>query len=249
MLAKLDSTWFLNIKSHPESRATLICFPHGGGSASVFWPWQAIPLELDIWALKLPGRDKRIAETPITSPTELVNLILEALPKSFSKPFIFYGHSMGAGIAFELILELQKQKRRLPSLYIASGREPPHYKYRHSVNNLDDDELIHYVKSLGSAPDNLPTNTDFLKLYLPKIRADYILNANIPQRNPITLPIPIAIINGKEDRLLEMKNLQDWSLYSSYPVHSSFLSGNHFFIENNFSEFSTVFCQLCCTIL
>lgn len=232
-----DKKWFLNIKSVDNARATVLCFPCGGGSASSFWPWQSIPFDANVWGLKLPGRDSRIAETSITSPAELVNHIITAFPDTFRTPLVFYGHSMGAGIAFEIIHELQKQQRALPELFIASGREPPHVDYRFSVNHLNDDELLDYVKKLGGVSGDLPTSRDFLNHYLPKIRADYQLNGNIPKRAAVKLPLPIAIVNGDEDPLLRTAILPQWEQHTAHPLTSGFLPGDHFFMERNFPVF------------
>lgn len=229
----LDKKWFLNIKKVAHPHATLICFPYGGGSASFFWNWQTIPLDIDIWALKLPGRDNRITEAAITSSSELITHILNAFPQVFENDFILYGHSMGAGIAFETILALQNQQRQLPALLIASGREPPHCEYRFHVNHMDDEELLQYIQKLGGVGQKIPHNKEFLQHYIPKVRSDYVLNSNLPRHNIIQLPMPIATINGHQDPLLRMETLALWKEYSSQTYENDILEGNHFFMESN----------------
>lgn len=229
----MNKTWFLNIKSSPHAKATVLCLPCGGGSAASFWGWQSIPLDVNIWALKLPGRDNRISDEFITSSTELVSAIIAALPETFAHPYILYGHSMGAGLAFELLLALQKQRREVPVLFIAAGREPPDCEYRFNVNHLSDDDLINYVQSLGGVQQKIPTDSQFLPQYLAKIRADYQLNANIPIREPLLLPLSIAIVNGEADPLIHMEKLNGWSHYSTQPLKHYLLPGDHFFMNNN----------------
>lgn len=227
----IDKKWFLNIKYHPEACATVLCLPCGGGSASSFWSWQDLHLNVNVWALKLPGRDNRIAESFITSPKQLILSIIEAMPRTWPTPFILYGHSMGAGLAFELILALQKQGRALPALFIAAGREPPNCEYRFTVKELSDEGLISYIQGLGGVYQQIPADIHFLKLYLAKIRADYQLNANIPSHSNVTLPVPIVIMNGDTDPLVGMETLNDWRRFTTKSFQSILLSGDHFFMN------------------
>lgn len=121
MEGTFDRNWFMPIRNEKVASINIVCFPWGGGGASVFWPWKKIDYDANIWALKLPGRESRIAESLITSASKLVDYIIDALPPSFRKPCIFYGHSMGAGIAMQTINTLYKMKRTLPKMLIASG--------------------------------------------------------------------------------------------------------------------------------
>lgn len=248
-MTDFDKKWFLNIKKVDSPKATIICLPCGGGSAAFFWNWKTIPLEVNIWALKLPGRDNRITEAAITSANEVVSHILQALPTHFDHPIIFYGHSMGAGIAFEMILALQAQKRQLPSLLIASGREPPHCEYRFTVQHLNDDALLQYIQKLGGVSQKIPTNPEFLQQYLPKIRADYQLNSDLPRREIIKLPLSIAIINGDTDPLIRADKLAHWEEYTELSFESIFLAGDHFFMETNPEYFISRISKMVTTIL
>lgn len=237
MSDRLSKEWFLSIRYNERAPLNIICFPCGGGSASSFWSWKDLPVDANIWALKLPGRESRIAETPITRSNELVSHLVNVLPSTFPTPFVFYGHSMGAGIAFETMLELHKRKRDLPDLFIACGRESPQSAYRFSVENMDDHSLIEYMQTLGGIPQSLPSNKAFMGQYIPKIRADYLLNASIPTREAVSLPVLIHLMNGKNDPLVQLEKLVDWSCYTAYPLSSCYLPGGHFFMEECREEY------------
>lgn len=232
-----DKNWFMAIRYNENAHLNIVCFPYGGGGSCAFWSWKRLSLNANIWALKLPGRENRIAERPIISAVELVDHIIEAFPTTFTTPFIFYGHSMGAGLAFQTIVELKKRKKQLPMLLIASGREPPHCKPLNPVSHLDDAALIQYMQKLGGITNEIPKNDDFLKQYLPKIRADYQLNSTILQKKPEPLPIFIFIANGQNDPVVRAEILNEWAKYTKYSLNSLTLPGGHFFMDDYFDIF------------
>jgi len=139
-----DKNWFAAIKNNEFGVVNIVCFPFGGGGVSSFWAWKNYLIKANIFVLKLPGRETKRFEPLINCSKKLANHIVDALPLSLKYPLIFYGHSMGAGLAHLTILELYKRNRLLPSLLIVSGREPPHIPYIYSVNNLNDKELIQH---------------------------------------------------------------------------------------------------------
>lgn len=237
MTISFDQTWFMPIRKIEDASLIIVCFPYGGGGASKFWPWKNLRVNADIWAVKLPGRESRISEPLVTSSTEVINSIIKGLPRDFKTRFIFYGHSMGAGLAFQTILELRKKKKILPTLLIASGREAPHFKLPNIESQLDDENMIKYIEQLGGVSGRISINEEFIKQYIPKIRADYILNYNIPIQKPTALPLYIHTINGKQDTLVSEGLLAEWAKHTQYPLTTSMLKGGHFFMEEYPEEF------------
>lgn len=237
MTILLDQTWFMPIRRVKHASAIIICFPYGGGGASKFWPWKNLQVNADVWAIKLPGRESRICEPLVTSSAEMINCIINALPHDLETPFIFYGHSMGAGLAFQAILELQKRKKKLPMLLIASGRDAPHFKLPNIASQFNDENLIKYIKDLGGVSGDISKNEEFIKQYIHKIRADYILNYDIPIQKPNVLPLYIHIINGKQDNLVRENLHTEWEKYTAYSLTTTILEGGHFFMEEYPKEF------------
>lgn len=228
----------LNEVTNP--RFNIICLPCGGGSASSFYSWKSFFPESNLWALKLPGRDSRIAEPFIILANHIVEVIIENLSQNFREPLIIYGHSMGAGIAFQTVAELFKLGMPLPQLLILSGREAPHFTYNNVTTEMDDEQLIRYIEQLGGATRTIPRHLDFLNQYLIKIRADYQLNSSIATLIPQSLPVKISLINGSDDPLIDFERLHQWSQHTEYPINSNVLPGGHFFCEEFFEKFMLV---------
>lgn len=243
MANQFDPHWFLRIQEVSKTALNLVCFPYGGGGAGAFVPLKQANLPVNIWALKLPGREKRIDEPRFTSASHLVDTLLEILPTQ--NPFIFYGHSMGAGIAFETILSLKQRGCSLPFALIASGREPPHFSYPNPIFNLTDAALVSYIQALGGFPGEMSNDSSFITPYLQKIRADYQLNDSLPIRIPQALPMEIHVINGENDPLINKYQISEWKLYSQFPISESWLPGDHFFIHKQFKEFTKFINTIC----
>lgn len=233
-----DKNWFMEIRYNELAKFNMLCFPWGGGNASSFLIWKMLPYNLvNIWALKMPGRESRIDDKLIYCSSELIKLIINALPLSSEIPLIFYGHSLGAGLAYQTIIELNHRQLLLPKLFIASGRMPPHYSNSNPIANMNNIEIINYVKTLGGVGAEIPHTDEFLKYYLPKIKADYKINSTIPNFEAHPLPICIKIINGKDDPLIKGDKLSEWSLHTCHPLESFILPGGHFFMNEGFKEF------------
>ncbi|WP_239510456.1 thioesterase domain-containing protein, partial [Stenotrophomonas maltophilia] len=50
---------------------------------------------------------------------------LAAVPQLLQRPYVLFGHSMGAAVAYELVLALQQRNAALPNLLALSASEGP----------------------------------------------------------------------------------------------------------------------------
>ena len=121
----LPAAWFPNAGTADAPR--LFCFPHAGGGAGqplTLSGWTAVPV-------RLPGRESRLAEAPFERMGPLVAALADNIDSYLDRPFAFFGHSMGAVVAFELARELRRRSRPLPAMLIASGARAPQFRRHH----------------------------------------------------------------------------------------------------------------------
>ncbi|HEY4595173.1 MAG TPA: alpha/beta fold hydrolase, partial [Thermoanaerobaculia bacterium] len=84
----------------------MFCFPYAGGGASTYRGWGAsLSSDLEVCPVQLPGRESRLREPALTSTESMVPAIADALAPYLNLPFVLFGHSMGAAIAFALARE------------------------------------------------------------------------------------------------------------------------------------------------
>ena len=89
-----------------KSRMQLFLFPYAGASAAIFRGWTArFDDRFELIAIQLPGRANRLSEPPLTDHRQLFEEVTDAIIERLGAArFAFYGHSMGALLAFEVTL-------------------------------------------------------------------------------------------------------------------------------------------------
>src|ERR1041385_982226 len=105
MMAAIKETnlWFPNVRSDSRVKLRLFCFPYAGGGTNIYRSWAAkLPPQVDVCPVQLPGRGHRIREASYTNVPTLTKALAEAIRPFLNQPFAFFGHSMGAILAFEL---------------------------------------------------------------------------------------------------------------------------------------------------
>src|SRR5262245_13056700 len=96
-------------ESSEQVRLRLFCFPYAGGSASVYREWHsAFPPEIELLPIQMPGRENRWSEQAISRMSTLVERLATDLHPLMNLPFAFFGHSMGAIVAFELARQVRR---------------------------------------------------------------------------------------------------------------------------------------------
>jgi surfactin synthase thioesterase subunit len=233
--------WLVPIRRGAAPRLRLLCFSYGGGGASAFWPWRAsLPGDVDLWALRLPGRESRLAEPFVTDPGEAVAAITAQLTDMSGPGWVFYGHSLGAGLALETAKLLRDRGEALPVLFLASGRLPPHCPYTRGWADRSEAELRAHLRELGGVEPEALDNPTFWSLYLPKIRADFRLNENLAYVRTDPFDFLIVLINGADDPLVNETQLQGWHEYTNGAIRTFRVGGGHFFIHSHFSDFIAI---------
>src|SRR6185369_17478936 len=95
--------WLVSFEYNERASLRLFCFPYAGGGALVYRDWHRfLPGSIGVYSAQLPGRGDRLAEPPFLELPALIEPLTEAIMPYLDKPFAFFGHSMGALIAFEL---------------------------------------------------------------------------------------------------------------------------------------------------
>src|SRR5229473_7209383 len=138
----LDGRWFTGYRPKHGGKLRLFCFPHAGGSASSYHHWRSLlPGSVDVCLVQLPGRAARINEAPFTRLKPLVLELARVMRQHLDMPFAFFGHSMGALIAFELARLLQNQHKMMPECVLVSARRAPHLPPKKTTYNMPEPQF------------------------------------------------------------------------------------------------------------
>ncbi len=233
MAAPLDNNpWFLLHRVTPVARVRLFCFPFAGSGASVFHSWKnGLPDELDVVGVQIPGRENRFRENAFTEMKPLVAQLSQPMRPYFDKPVVFFGHSMGALIAFELARTLQSSFGLEVSHLIVGGCNAPHLDSPLSVSlhQLADDDFIDALGRLNGTPQEVFENAELMQVFLPIIRADIKLAETYVYKGDDLLTSPITILRGDQDHDTSVESMERWQELTTEPAVLHPIPGDHFF--------------------
>jgi len=210
----------------------LFCFHYAGGSASVFRPWvKDLIAPVEIIGIQMPGRETRFTEMPFYDLRHVIEDLITHFPVYFDKPFIFFGHSVGARISFELTRALRKKGYPLPQHLIVSGANPPHLPLRRKrIHHLPDSEFISELSSYNGIPMILMENKELLSLFTPTLKADFSISETYAYLEEAALSCPISVFGGIEDPYVATEDLSGWQSQTCIEFEKYLFKGDHFFL-------------------
>lgn len=220
--------------AHPRLR--LFCFPYAGGSAAIYHQWPTCtPADTEVLAVQYPGRATRLREAPITDLDLLLDDIEVTIVPLLDRPFAFFGHSMGATVAYELARRLQAKQKPLPAHLFLSGRSAPHFPAAKStLHTLPDQDFLASVRAMNGTPAELLEHSELMEMMLPVIRADFQLLETWQHEAAAPLDLPISVFGGLADDGVPLENLDAWAAYTTGKMKRHMFPGDHFFLHQQY---------------
>lgn len=239
----LSARWFERLSTAGTPLLRLFCFPYAGGSAQVFRMWQRnLPAQVELCLVHLPGRGRRMTETPFTRLQPLVQAVADAMVPEINSRFALYGHSMGALVSFELARELRRRNLSPPlHLFVSGRRAPSAPKTDPPIFHLPPRELIAEIKRLNGTPREFFEHAELQELFLPLLRADFEIVDTYAYAPEAPLAFPITVYGGEQDEQVPIESLTVWEEQTSTKFKLRMLPGDHFFIHNHEMEFIKAF--------
>lgn len=238
-LPRPGDAWFVRPRPHPYAPVRLFCFSHAGGAASAYYGWGAALDMVEVLAVQLPGREGRMREAPITDSRVLIAQLADAIEPWLDRPFVFFGHSMGALIAYELTLELRRRNLRMPATVFVSGRRSPSVEelgnFMHKLN--DRDLVLELNRRFSGLPAAITDDAELLALFLPVIRADITLLETHAGRAELPLDVPLSAFGGIDDAGTSTALLAAWQDLVTPPLRVCHFEGGHFYLHQHRAAF------------
>lgn len=224
--------WVIRTAS-PVRRHRLFCFPYAGGNAFGFARWQdSLSPAIEVCAIQAPGRGARIAEPPIDALPVLLRALAPEVARFDDLPFSFFGHSVGALVAFELTRYLRLHGMRLPERLIVSGCQAPQFRSEsRNLHALGDDAFLEVLRQYAGTPPEVLESRELMAMLLPTIRADFSLAENYRYRYSPLLPLPISVFAGTTDENKAPGQVDGWQKETSRACEVSWFEGGHFFLN------------------
>ena len=219
-----------------DNRIKLFCLPYAGGSSVIYHPWKAhIGDQIELIPVELAGRGRRINENPYRNIDEAVEDVYQFIKDQIQfSPYMIFGHSMGAMIAYELTQKIRREGAKAPLHVFFSGKGALHVERPDKVklHLLDDSAFKKEVIDLGGTPPEFFEYPELMELFLPLLKNDFRVAETYKFKSPIQpFDQDITVLLGKEDDLNEAQ-CQEWVEHSTAICLTHYFEGGHFFIND-----------------
>jgi medium-chain acyl-[acyl-carrier-protein] hydrolase len=233
------SKWILRPRPTPAASLRVFLFPYAGLGPSVFRSWVAeFPPHVEVCLVQPPGREGRWAEQPFVSVAAMAEAATDALIPHLATPFVFFGHSLGALVSFEITRRLRRRNAPLPLKLIASAHRAPQLPNPHPpLRQLNDQDFIDQIcRQYGGISQAVLDHPDLIALMLPCLRADFTAFETYRYEPEEQLACPISAFGGTTDGRVSPDEVAAWREQTSDSFTMQMLDGGHFFLQNRRDE-------------
>jgi surfactin synthase thioesterase subunit len=214
----------------------LYIFPHAGGSAQYYVPFaKAFVSEIKRVAVQYPGRGGSHdlgSFTTIPDLAERTHRMLSPLDQSHGK-VAFFGHSMGALLAFEVARRFEVAGNPISALFVSASAAPGRVGYDYIPDS--DRGLLDAVSEMTGVNPEFLENEEFAAKILPTLRG---LKAISKYDCPVdaTVSCPIFAFIGDDDEVATYEKAVPWSQRTTSEFSVRVFTGHHFYLEDHLPE-------------
>ncbi|GIQ70278.1 hypothetical protein XYCOK13_31020 [Xylanibacillus composti] len=162
--------------------------------------------------------------------------ISEAIYPYLQCPFLLFGHSLGARIAFEVARNLRRTRGIQPCRLIVAGSRAPHIPEPRPLHQLPEEEFINELRRFSGTPEAILQSKELLQFFLPILRADFQLDETYVYVDDAPLDCPISVFGGTDDTEASREELDAWAAYTTGECSVEMIKGDHFFLKTQRDE-------------
>jgi len=209
----------------------IFSIPFAGGSVYSLKPFEIYMNEGVRWIpLEPPGRGRRIREPLIRDLQQMAADIFNQVRSGLDEPYAFYGHSMGAMLAYLVTRMALDADLPPPTRLFLSGCGAPASKSKMpGRHKLPKTEFWKALKELGGSPDEVLQNEELQHYFEPILRADFEAIEKYDYQEATPFDIPVTVIIGY-DEFVTREEAEQWQMETRAPIDVISYPGNHFFI-------------------
>lgn len=151
-----------------------------------------------------------------------------------TEPHLFFGHSMGALVAYRLACYRRAHHEVTPRALLLSAYSAPHLPSPFPADGVDDNHLANLIEGIGGLPVDLPPRwrSELLAVFRDDIQlCDVDGDGDAAAAEP-PLDCPFHLFGGAADPLVDGEDLEAWGRQTTQPVDVRILPGGHFYLRD-----------------
>lgn len=223
------------LRPTPGAAMKLLLFPYAGAGPSVLSDLaNTLPPWMEPVGVVYPGREERFDEPFATDLRQLADQLLDPLARELEAPCAFFGHSMGAILAYELCVRLDRLGKAPEALFL-SGAAAPGVALPERLAALPAREFLAKLIALNGFPREALASAELISLMLPILRADFRLcEAHVDQvLRAQMLSLPIHAFAGAADPRAAPEQVALWRNVAGGEFRMHVYPGDHFFLRTH----------------
>lgn len=185
-------------------------------------------------AVQYPGRQDRRREPLVDSIPRLADHIADALERQGADSAAYFGHSMGAVLAYEVAQRLRERAAQGPARLFVSGRRAPSRRRPGGpgrVHLRDDDGLVAELRKVGGTDPSFLNDRELLAEILPVTRNDYKAIETYVWADRPPLDCPITALVGDHDPQTTSDEAAAWAEHTTGAFDLRVFPGGHFYLD------------------
>jgi surfactin synthase thioesterase subunit len=218
------------------STATLYIFPHAGGSAEYYVPFaKSFSSDVRCVAVRYPGRRGTHDLASFASIPDLAESTCQLLAKGHQGDgtVAFFGHSMGALVAFDVARRFEAAGNPVAALFVSACAAPGQIGYDYIPES--DRGLLDAVSAMTGANPEFLENEEFAAKILPTLRGlKAIANYECPSDAAVSCPI-FAFL-GDNDEVATYEKVTRWAQRTTSAFSARVFPGHHFYLNDHLPE-------------
>lgn len=221
--------------SEPVSApTTLYIFPHAGGSPEYYVPFaKSFGGNVKRVAVQYPGRGGTHDLGSFRSIPDLAERVMDLLPEQSAGHVAFFGHSMGAFVAFEVARRFEDSGRPISALFVSAAAAPGRIGYDYIPES--DRGLLDTVAEMTGANPEFLENEEFAARILPTLRGFKAISTyDCPPEATVSCPITAYL--GDDDEVATIAKVEPWSERTTSEFTMRQFTGHHFYLQDHLPE-------------
>ena len=211
----------------------LYIYPHAGGSADFYVPFARAFSGTTCVAVQYPGKRTGKDLSQYTSIPELADRLCTML-KPANAPagqVAFFGHSMGALLAFEVALRFEQAGNPIVALFVSASAAPGRMRHGSDLQGSDR-ELLSLVSDVTGANPEFLNDEQFAATILPTLRGLKAV-ASYDRPPEAKVSCPIFGLMADNDELATAEQMTPWAQRTTSDFDLTVFPGDHFYISAN----------------